>query len=407
MTTESLKPKPRLKFIDIARSWAIVMMLEGHCTGEALADQYRTAEYPLFDMWYRFHGLTSVLFFTISGLIFAYLLTQDNSIPYWQNERVKKGFKRVGELMFWGYAVQLDLKTLYNQLFNGGYYIMDWAAAFHVLQCIGAGILFLLLLYGLYKWLKWGKLEWYYFIGGMLLFAAQAWFNRYIQWDKSAVESGVQAGFNYLPTGAPSFIQNMFYGEYSQFAITRYSGYVLLGGMMGVIFRRNEYRIFENKIIFGLIALGFVMHQWIAKVIVKVDGILVYWNLTKAKYHETNISAFKDFGLILMFIGLLMLLDKHVKFKDNLFLKMGRNTFPIYVVHVIVLVGGLFGIGLKPHLLHHNLGPWATVLASLSFILTFALMTYFIEPLDKFYSTVLSYLLPWKWKSRKKKIASS
>jgi peptidoglycan/LPS O-acetylase OafA/YrhL len=82
---------------------------------------------------------------------------------------------------------------------------------------------------------------------------------------------------------------------------------------------------------------------------------------------------------------------------------MGRNTFPIYVVHVIVLVGGLFGIGLKPHLLHHNLGPWATVLTSLAFILSFALMTYFIEPLDKAYSTILSYLLPWKWNQRKSK----
>jgi surface polysaccharide O-acyltransferase-like enzyme len=74
--------RPRLKFIDMARSFAILLMLEGHFTGAALADQYRSSEYWLYNVWHNLHGLTSPLFFTVTGLIFVYLLSANNEINY-------------------------------------------------------------------------------------------------------------------------------------------------------------------------------------------------------------------------------------------------------------------------------------------------------------------------------------
>lgn len=72
------KPKSngRLAFIDLARSIAIFMMLEGHITGELLSSQYRAENSAFYQLWRQVHGYTSPLFFTISGLVFAYLLTQ-------------------------------------------------------------------------------------------------------------------------------------------------------------------------------------------------------------------------------------------------------------------------------------------------------------------------------------------
>ena len=48
----SVKKKPRLKFIDMARSIAILMMLEGHFTGAALDWKYRDTDYILFKGWH-------------------------------------------------------------------------------------------------------------------------------------------------------------------------------------------------------------------------------------------------------------------------------------------------------------------------------------------------------------------
>ena len=94
---------PRLLFIDMARSLAILLMIEGHFTGTALSHDYRKKEFLLYNIWHNIHGLTSPLFFTLTGVIFIYLLSANNSSPYFKNIRVKKGFKRVLQLLFWGY----------------------------------------------------------------------------------------------------------------------------------------------------------------------------------------------------------------------------------------------------------------------------------------------------------------
>ena len=109
--------RPRLKFIDMARSFAILLMLEGHFTGAALSNEYRSNEYWLYSIWHNLHGLTSPLFFTVTGLIFVYLLSGNNEIAYLDNQRVKKGFKRVRELLFWGYLIQLNLLRFQLQNF--------------------------------------------------------------------------------------------------------------------------------------------------------------------------------------------------------------------------------------------------------------------------------------------------
>ena len=141
-----LEKKPRLKFIDMARSMAIILMLEGHFTGAALSNDYRKSEYLLYNFWHNLHGLTSPLFFTVTGLIFVYLLSANNEINYFENIRVKKGFKRVRQLIFWGYLIQLNLWSICKSVYYGSEFHLEWFYAFHVLQSIGVGIFFLLLI---------------------------------------------------------------------------------------------------------------------------------------------------------------------------------------------------------------------------------------------------------------------
>ncbi len=79
--------KPRLKFIDLARALAILLMLEGHFVGLSLAGEYRDSSSVIYNIWNSIRGFTAPLFFTVAGMIFAYLLS---------GETEGKFFKRAG-----------------------------------------------------------------------------------------------------------------------------------------------------------------------------------------------------------------------------------------------------------------------------------------------------------------------
>jgi uncharacterized membrane protein len=102
----------RLRFIDIARSVAILLMLEGHFVDLTLAEEHRTRGVWLYETWHYIRGMTAPMFFTVTGLVFAYLLTGARESGFWQVPRVRKGIRRAGELLFWGYLLQINLRLL-------------------------------------------------------------------------------------------------------------------------------------------------------------------------------------------------------------------------------------------------------------------------------------------------------
>ncbi|MFM8962283.1 MAG: heparan-alpha-glucosaminide N-acetyltransferase domain-containing protein, partial [Sphingomonadales bacterium] len=73
-TTSLNKPKTRLYFIDMARTIAILLMLEGHFVHDSLAPIYASDSYPAYVTWKFIRGFTSPTFLTVTGLIFTYLL---------------------------------------------------------------------------------------------------------------------------------------------------------------------------------------------------------------------------------------------------------------------------------------------------------------------------------------------
>ena len=148
--------RKRLKFIDMARSVAILLMLEGHFVDDSLMDVYRDHDNIIFSTWYWIRGFTAPVFLTVTGLIFTYLLLQKRDEPYFSNLRVKKGFKRVVELFFWGYMLQ-------------------WYS-FHVLECIAAGIFSILIIFLIYKLIKVIPLWIYFMFAGMILFTSFLYF---------------------------------------------------------------------------------------------------------------------------------------------------------------------------------------------------------------------------------------
>lgn len=396
--TEKVK-KHRLLFIDMARSFAILLMIEGHFTGAALGKQYKSDDYFLYKIWHNLHGLTSPLFFTVTGLIFVYLLMGTKTEePFFQNSRVKKGFKRVSELLFWGYLIQLNLFDIFKSIRNGIEFHLEWLYAFHVLQSIGIGISLLLLIYGLRQLLKKGEIYWYYLIAGLIVMVLYSQLKAYVQADELRIAGVANGKPHYLPSGFPEIIQNMFYGRYSDFNILRYVGYVLLGGMVGAIIRKYETK--TKNWWFGLtfLIVGIVLNG-LQPILYELDDINEWLGLCQHSNLVLTTTSFGRFGQVVSIVGVLMLVDANFKVNAPLFLKLGQNTLPIYVIHVIILYGGIFGFGLKPDVINNNLNPYSAFSVSIMAMLFFTIMVKYIEPLEEFYDKCLGYVFFWRKKA--------
>lgn len=73
-TVPAKMPKLRLKFIDMARSIAVLLMLEGHFIDETLVMEVRDTSNTVYFIWQFMRHFTVPIFLTVTGLIFVYLL---------------------------------------------------------------------------------------------------------------------------------------------------------------------------------------------------------------------------------------------------------------------------------------------------------------------------------------------
>jgi uncharacterized membrane protein len=344
--------KTRLYFIDIARSIAILLMLEGHFVDNGLMDVYRDTNNDIYNAWLFVRGFTSPIFLTITGIVFTYLLIGNNHLEYFKNNRIKKGYKRVVELLFWGYLVQVY--------------------AFHVLQCIGIGILSILLLYGIYKAVKIIPLWVYFFFAGTIIFSSYIVIS---SWPKEY----------YWPESAPIFIQNMFHGKYSIFPILPRMGYTMYGAMIGVILYTYKSKVKEWSFILSVFLIGAFLYFFLKDILLILDVIFAH-----PIYHLYKVDwLYECLGMVLIILSILIAIEKFIgEIKPNLFLKIGQNTLTIYILHMVVLYGSITGLGLN-RVIHKNLTPWQILPATILFLLFFVLMIYFLDKIKLKLSFIL------------------
>lgn len=337
---------PRLKFIDLARAIAILLMLEGHFVGMSLADPRQYAGHPIYETWNFIRGFTAPLFFTVAGMIFAYLLSGETEGKFFKRVRVRKGLKRAVELFFWGYALQLSVKNI------GAYFLLEfdtWVFAFHVLQCIGMGLLALMGIAALQSRFQKVSLSWWY-AGGLVLTMV------FYLWLKS-LPKGV-----FVPEGWPQIVQNAIRGPRTVFAIAPWLGFAFLGGAIGVAVRKYKDQLTTQKscLWFFAVAAGLKL-LWVIAVILpgipQTSSEGVAWFTGRASE-------------VVAVLGLLRWVE--IRFGIGLprLLCCGRMTFEIYIVHVIVLYAGLFGIGLNQWI-SDSLNPWQAAGGAAVFLTVF------------------------------------
>ncbi|MCU0753264.1 MAG: hypothetical protein MUC40_09645, partial [Akkermansiaceae bacterium] len=84
-------------------------------------------------------------------------------------------------------------------------------------------------------------------------------------------------------------------------------------------------------------------------------------------------------GEILLVLGFLVWLENRFRPSAGWLETIGRNTFPIYVSHVVILYGGIFGIGLD-RWLQHSLNPWQAGIGAVLFCAFFGFCAQWVEP---------------------------
>lgn len=365
----SSTPTSRLQFIDSARSIAIILMLQGHfiaLTYESYVPMLKTLRSSgtsgngLFDIWCYVRGFTAPLFFSITGLIFTYLLLREKETPVFRQERVRKGIKRAVTIILLGYLLQLDIQSL-NYYLSGN--IGSRFFAFHVLQCIGFGILAIVVLYILQRTV----LQKISFII-LLSLACIAIFILY-----PIIKN---YGNQTIIMNIPAFLQNMIHGKHSVFPIIPWFGFVFFGGILGAILRQCQHRVkdqwFAFRFLAGIILLNLVLR----------GSFLLIDVITNDQFdYSASAAIFDRFTQIGLLLALLMYLDRKVQLGQSLFIRMGQNTLVIYVLHIILLYGAFLGIGITTFY-KHNLGGWPSVIGALLFVAFFAGLTHF-QPMLK------------------------
>ncbi|MDC0100566.1 DUF1624 domain-containing protein [Crocinitomicaceae bacterium] len=368
----------RLKFIDVARSFAIIFMLEGHFISLTYEDYVPvheaikangTSGYFFLDLWHNLRNYTAPLFFTITGLVLGYLLLGHKGESFWKQKRVSKGWKRGLMIIGWGYVLQLNLKYYFKSGEIGSN-----IHTFHVLQCIGTGLLTLIALYGVHHIFKKVRFSLILFIAGVTVFAFYPVLKSY--------------GGDPVPEGAPLFIQNMIYkhdvGYGAVFTIFPHMGYILFGACFGALFR--EYSKYIKKFWFPLL---FVAGSLLLIYVIKESVRFFVYRYPSDYGFIGGFWLYKRLKYIVIFIGILMYAEQFIKLKGKFstllgkyFIQMGQNTLNIYIVHSIILYGTITGYGINS-IYDKSLSFGEAAFQAFLFILFFALMTHFQPQIKK------------------------
>ncbi|GGF73844.1 Protein of unknown function [Wenyingzhuangia marina] len=408
----------RLDFIDIVRSVAIIMMLEGHFMTLSLQPVFRDPENPIYNFWKFSRGITAPLFLSISGLIFTYLLLK-NKTQGWNNLRVQKGFKRTGVLILLGYLLQFNL---YTHFFGDRPLFTGLTQIFHVLQCIGLSLFLLISLYLFNHYILKISLGILLGVLGLLVFIISP--------------TIYELDYQYIPR----FVENILVVSKntnlntSVFPIFPWCGYVFMGGALGGLIVKLKDKAHHFAFPFGLIALGFIIKYLTYPILTGIQYLPGFSSLKPFQYEYEPVR----FSQVLIFIGIIVLVQKFVlKIKEakqlqmpplvfhvllvvsfalgcysftfplettsqniiaytlffvpivitlwkltgwnyTTFLNIGQNTLSVYVFHVILLYQGFFGFKFGSYL-KDNLNPFFAIAGAITFVFFFLAWTQY-EP---------------------------
>ena len=339
----------RLYFIDAIRAFAILMMLQGHFIDTLLAIEYRDPDNIAYSTWLYFRGITAPAFFTISGLIFTYLLTKAKEKGT-LSMRIRKGLVRGLMLIGLGYALRIPIfRWLSGDDFGTYFMVID------VLQCIGLSLILIVFVYLLtqkktvfFSILMFGL--------GTLIFLCEPLYR------------------TYSAEGIPLFFANYLTKvNGSVFTILPWFGYMAYGAFIATLFYGYLTRPkFKTGLITGFFVTGLVLVYGSTPVFLELAKLTNWTLLTEVANFN---YLFIRLGNVLVIFGLFYAFEAYLK--QPVVLKIGQKTLSIYVIHFVLLYGSFTGFGLN-QILGKILSPLEVVFGAVCFLVTVSLISIYI-----------------------------
>lgn len=314
------------------------MMLQGHFISALLAEKFKVNTNTYYNIWEYFRGITAPTFFTITGFVFMFLLLQQERTG-WDNPRIKKGIERGIKLVLWGYLLRLSIAVFVGYT-HKSYFYSD------VLHIIGISLIILCVLYAtLYKH---GQKLFNYTLLSITLVAFI--FERYYH----AIE------IPFLPV----FLANFFTKAYgSVFALFPWFGYVSMGGFLASLFiKHRNSKHFYDRLPITLAVIGLMLLFLSTPLLLtlgSITGLELFSVSGNFNYLFTRLGDV--FVLFSIFVYARKLLNHSV------FIKIGKVTLSIYIVHHIILYGSWFHTGLT-RWFYHSLNFTQAIFGALSFM---------------------------------------
>ena len=324
------------------------MMLQGHFVDTLLNPIYRDDSYTAYTVWSYFRGITAPIFFTISGLVFLYLLLKAHHKGS-DKQRLRKGATRAVMLIGIGYALRIPFFSWLNGSFDTYFLVID------VLQCIG---LSLLLLIGIYLLCQRNSyiLSVVLLTIGCLIFVAEPLYR------EVTLENIPLVFANYLSKSNGSI-----------FTILPWFGYVVFGGFFATLFFRNsQKKYFKQITVTAFLIIGAVLLHYSTPILLQLfasTNIELFHRSANYNY------LFLRLGNVLLFFGFFYMLERFMK--QSLVTRIGETTLNIYIVHFIIIYGSFTGIGLK-HFYYKSLEPWEAVIGAILFIIAVCIIVFHI-----------------------------
>jgi len=335
----------RLYFIDAVRAFAILMMLQGHFIDTLLGVEFRDSNNFIYNTWLYFRGITAPVFFSISGLIFTYLLLkakEKGTLKY----RMRKGIIRGLMLVGIGYALRVPIFRWLTGSFGTYFLVID------VLQCIGLSLILIVFIYAL------TQKKTFIFSIVMLCLGTVVFLNEPLY--RTYAADGIPLIFaNYLTKANGSV-----------FTIVPWFGYMAYGAFIATLFYGYLVRPkFKTVIVSGFFGVGFGL--------IYGSTPLIHWLAVNTDFTLFSEVAnynylFIRLGNVLVLFGLFYALESYLK--HSAILKIGQKTLSIYVIHFILLYGSFTGWGLN-RIFEKNLNPKEAIFGAFCFLVTVSLIS--------------------------------
>lgn len=353
MTTTS--SKNRVIFLDLLRAFAVLNMVQGHTIDVLLSSQFRDLSNPIFLIWFSNRGLTAPIFMFSAGTTFMYLFRLQK-VSFHENPRVIRGIKRALLLIGLGYLMRYPTPTL---VYFKNVTAVQWDVFFvvDVLQLIGFGLLFIMLLAYIAEKLKIS--DYFVFIAGVLVIIFLYPISESIAWT------------NYFHKAIAGYLSS---GTHSNFPLFPWLTYLAAGSFLGSYLAKNPTVFRTTKFSFKLLGsgIGLLVLALIGNIVeVAVYGESKFWTTSP------NLVFFR-LGLVITFTSIITFIALKINTIPRVLILLGRNTLLIYVVHLVILYGSPWNLGIV-YILDKAFNPYLTILSACIMIGLMILMVYGIH----------------------------